>query len=186
MKFLLSLYLLFFSLLFGANDNNSSKPKDLIIISKKTKETNTSILYEETVVKNIVINSINTIVPDFLEVTPKEHFLKVKFNYDIKNKEFSAHVNLRVLLPSLEKTFTSVKATNNFTKYKQKNIKLKISPLLRIYNQIPEIVFRNIFEYNNIFSKTIISITNNAIISIFITQSFSNQNSNIFIFYLSL
>ncbi|WP_456479558.1 hypothetical protein [Nautilia sp.] len=128
---------------------------NIVVLKKKEKETNSTIIKEEMFIKNIVINSINSIVPDVLEVTPKEHFLKIKIDYDLKARALKARVNLRVILPSLEKQLTIIKNGNNPTRFRQRNISLKLTPLLRIYNGLPEILIHNTATVTNILNTEI-------------------------------
>ncbi|MEO1959279.1 MAG: hypothetical protein ABGX23_06980 [Nautiliaceae bacterium] len=126
---------------------------DNIILKEKTKETNNTIIEEKIYIRKLIINSFNSLLPSFLQIAPKEKFLKAKVSYDTKNKKLSTSLDLRVILPSFEKT--KIKSKSTTIKSKIKTYKFKITPMLRLYKREPSFVIKPYFSYRSEYKNFI-------------------------------
>jgi len=126
--------LLLFTYLFASNT---------VVLSKKEKETNTTIIQEETFIRKWLIDKYNAIVPQFLEGEPKENMLKFSVGYDTKDKKIYSRLRVRILLPELEKKYSK----QSINRLKTKTIKLKLLPIIQIHKGLPDITVKFSFSY---------------------------------------
>ena len=111
-----------------------AKVPSQIVLNKKTKETNSTIIQQETIIKNWFINKLNSFTPDFLNVSPKSSLFKFKIFYDTRQQKIKASLNAKVILPAFEKTISKTQISK--TSVKTKIYTFKILPLLMIYKSI--------------------------------------------------
>ena len=127
MKKVVFIFLILFSFLFG-------KIHKQIVLNKKTIETNNTIIQQETLIKNWLINKINSFTPNFLNVSPDESIFKFKIYYDTKTQKTKASLNAKVILPVFEKTTSKIKISK--TNVTTKIFTFKLTPLLMIYKSL--------------------------------------------------
>jgi hypothetical protein len=140
--------------------NTSTVKKTTIILSQKTEETNESNISATTSIKLFLIDTYNSLMPKFLEVSPKDNFLHYYINYDIKNKKLSQSLSVNVFLPSFERTVTK----QSPKKEKNKTLSLKIIPFITYYDSTPSLVIKSqltadiqkgfVFYENTVFTET--------------------------------
>ena len=120
--------LLIFSIFLFANVPSA------IILNKKTKETNNTIIQQETIIKNWLINKLNAFTPDFLNVSPEDSLFKFKIFYDTRTNKMKSSLDAKVILPALEKSISKINVSKK--NVKTKIYTFKIIPLLMIYKSI--------------------------------------------------
>ena len=147
----LALIFILFSLLFAKN-------KEIILKQKIQKNNNTIIQKQVIILKNWLISNINNLTPDFLNISPKDSLIKFKIGYDSQNNKITQNLNLRLILPSYEKSATKIKLNTGTSK----TYKFKVTPIIRMYKSTLTPVLKNSFTYKNdlliketVFNETI-------------------------------
>jgi len=123
------LFFLIFTFLYASNT---------IVLSKKEKEINNTIIQEETFIRKWLIDKYNAIVPEFLRGEPTENMLKFSVGYDTRTHNTYSKLKVKILLPEFEKKFSK----QSLTSAKSKTIKIKLLPFLQIYKQIPTLTLK--------------------------------------------
>lgn len=126
--------LLLFTYLFASNT---------VVLSKKEKETNTTIIQEEIFIRKWLIDKYNAIVPQFLEGEPKENMLKFSLGYDTKDKEVYSRLKIKILLPQFERKFSK----QSLKTAKSRTIKVKLLPILQLHRGVPNLTIKWSFTY---------------------------------------
>ncbi len=113
-----------------------------VVLSKKEKETNNTIIQEETFIRKWLIDKYNAIVPSFLEGEPKENMLHFVVGFDTKTNKPYSKLKVKILLPEIEKEVSkqNIKATT-------KTVRLKFLPILQIYKTLPTLTFKGSFTF---------------------------------------
>ena len=124
-----------------------SKVPSTIVLKNKTKETNNTIIQQETLIKNWFINTINSFTPDFLNVSPKDSLFKFKTYYDTKENKIKTSLNAKVILPSFEKETSKIKISKR--NIKTKIFTFKLTPLLMIYKSILTPTLKTVMSLKN-------------------------------------
>ena len=153
MKFILIILVSISFLLGGGIDSNNSNTSE-IILSKKLKETNTTKYEEVLFIRKFLVNNYNQLMPDFLQVEPKEDFGHLSIGYDLLHKEVNVKLKVRVLLPYFKKTITKTSSlkTSGGSYTKTQSYEFKIAPYLRIYKTLPSVVIKPSFTYKRTLS----------------------------------
>jgi hypothetical protein len=161
MKFLL-IFLSIISFLFAGDDvnetNTTKKFSSEIILSKKTKDVNGTKETETFILKKFILDTYNSIMPDYLQVEPKENFFHYKLTYDPQKQQWQSQLKVNVILPSFEKTVKKSKITKISTK--TKTYTFKIVPFLTMYDEQPSLVIKPSFSYTYSFNNLINLLTN--------------------------
>jgi len=119
-----------------------------ITLKQKFKENNTTIIQEQVkIIKNWFIENFNSFTPDFLKISPKDSIFKFKISYDSQTDKLQTNLNARLVLPSFERKYTKVKLNKGTTK----QIKFKITPMLRIYKSLLTPIMKTSFTFKNDF-----------------------------------
>ena len=134
-------YVLAFFILFSLLFANKK-----IVLKQKIQENNNTIIQKQAVIlKNWLINNLNNLTPDFLNVSPRDSLIKLKVGYDSQTNKIKTGLNLRLILPSFEKSTTKIKLNTGNTK----TYKLKITPIVRMYKSKITPILKNSFTYKN-------------------------------------
>jgi len=110
---------------------------NIVVLSKKEKETNSTQIEETTLIKKWLIDNFNAITPDFLNVTPKDRMIDFKISYDVRTHKLTQKLNVRVLLPAFVKITKKIRTNKkNKISFLQTQYKFKILPMIRIHKQM--------------------------------------------------
>jgi len=110
---------------------------NIVVLSKKEKDINSTQIEETTLIKKWLIDNFNAITPDFLNVTPKDRMIDFKISYDVRTHKLRQKLNVRVLLPAFVKITKKIKTNKkNNISFLQTQYKFKVLPMIRIYKQI--------------------------------------------------
>ena len=124
-----------------------SKVPSSIVLKNKTKETNNTIIQKETIIKNWLINKLNSFTPDFLNVSPEDSLFKFKTYYDTKENKIKTSLNAKVILPALEKKTSKIQISKS--NIKTKIFTFKLIPLLMIYKSILTPTIKTVMSLKN-------------------------------------
>jgi hypothetical protein len=100
-------------------------------------------------VRKYIFSRVNYILPDFLELQPKENFFNAYVSYDTLSKKVSSSVSVNIYIPKLTKKFSKTKTKKKKNKITKTQLYLKILPLIRFYRSTPTLVIKT----NAFFSK---------------------------------
>jgi len=120
---------------------------DTVVLSKKEKNTKSIQIEETTLIKKWLIDKFNAIMPDFLNVTPRDRMVNFKISYDTQNNKITSNLNIRVLLPAFVKIKTKTKINNN--NISQAQYKLKILPIIKLYKRKITPILKSSFDFKN-------------------------------------
>jgi len=132
-----------------------------VVLSKKTKETNSTIIETTTLIKKWLVDKYNAITPDFLTIQPKDRMIDFQIAYDVKTRQLKEKLNIRVLFPAFVKITKKINANTKTNKTKknlffQTEYRFKILPLIRIYKQkLTPILKTSLDLENDYLSKAI-------------------------------
>jgi hypothetical protein len=114
-----------------------------VVLKKKQKETNTSTVNEEIILRKWLIDKINAIMPEYLQAEPKENMFNFSVSYDTYTKKTHSKLNLRLFFPSVEGQYSKSTLT------KTKTIKIKLLPILQIYKKLPCLTLKGSLSIKN-------------------------------------
>ncbi len=118
-----------------------------IILKKEIKETNSSILEKEILIKTWFINTFNYLTPDFLNISPQDSIFKLKIGYNTQTQKIKTSLNAKIIFPSFEKKSSKINITK--TKISTKIFTFKITPLLLFHKSIPTPTIKSSFSFKN-------------------------------------
>jgi hypothetical protein len=84
--------------------------------------------YVSTEIKKSIISNINYFLPDFLRIDKEKSFINSSITYDSLTNSLDAHLSVRLKLPEIIIKKTKIESQN----FKEKNLKIKIRPFLRV------------------------------------------------------
>ncbi len=116
------IFLILTSILFASNT---------IVLKKRQKETNTTSISEELIIKKWLINKFNDIMPSYLQAVPRENMLNFTFGYDTRYEKFFSRLNIRLLFPEIEGSYQKSTLTRTRT------VKIKLLPIFQVYKKLP-------------------------------------------------
>jgi len=114
-----------------------------VVLKKKQKETNTSTVNEEIILRKWLIDKLNAIMPEYLQAELKENMFSFSTGYDTYSKKNYSKLNLRMFFPSIEGKYSKSTPT------KTRTVKIKLLPILQIYKRLPCLTLKGSLTIKN-------------------------------------